>query len=221
MASTYKMVAYGSQGDAVRQLQSELNKHGYQLDEDGIFGSKTKAAVQDYQKKNSLRLDGIAGDETWGSLMAAPAAEAETGEETEAAPVARPSAKTAQALAKLERGYTPSEDVTAAQAYRENFKMLADTGVTVLAGTDMVLHGAPIMPVGRELAYMVEYGMSPVQAIATATGNAAAMLDLGRETGMLAAGLCGDILVVRGDASQDITALQSPVQVYRAGKAML
>ena len=109
----------------------------------------------------------------------------------------------------------------AAQAYRENCKMLADTGVTVLAGTDMVLHGAPIMPVGRELAYMVEYGMSPVQAIATATGNAAAMLDLGRETGMLAAGLCGDILVVRGDASQDITALQSPVQVYRAGKAML
>lgn len=124
MASTYKMVAYGSQGDAVRQLQSELNKHGYQLDEDGIFGSKTKAAVQDYQKKNSLRLDGIAGDETWGSLMAAPAAEAETGEETEAAPVARPSAKTAQALAKLERGYTPSENVTAAQAYRDSVAAL-------------------------------------------------------------------------------------------------
>ena len=124
MASTYKMVAYGSQGDAVRQLQSELNKHGYQLDEDGIFGSKTKAAVQDYQKKNSLRLDGIAGDETWGSLMAAPAAAAETGEETEAAPVARPSAKTAQALAKLERGYTPSEDVTAAQAYRDSVAAL-------------------------------------------------------------------------------------------------
>ena len=45
MASTYKMVAYGSQGDAVRQLQSELNKHGYQLDEDGVFGEKTRAAV--------------------------------------------------------------------------------------------------------------------------------------------------------------------------------
>ena len=36
MASTYKMVAYGSQGDAVRQLQSELNKHGSQLNEDGV-----------------------------------------------------------------------------------------------------------------------------------------------------------------------------------------
>ena len=69
MASTYTMVAYGSQGDAVRQLQSELNRHGYQLDEDGVFGKKTRAAVRDYQKKNSLRLDGIAGDETWGSLL--------------------------------------------------------------------------------------------------------------------------------------------------------
>lgn len=123
MASTYKMVAYGSQGDAVRQLQSKLNRHGYQLDEDGIFGKKTRAAVRDYQKKNSLRLDGIAGDETWGSLMAAPAAAAET-EETAAVPAARPSAKTAQALARLEQGYTPSEDVTAAQAYRDSVAAL-------------------------------------------------------------------------------------------------
>ena len=77
MASTYRMVAYGSQGDAVRQLQGELNKHGYQLNEDGIFGKKTRSAVRDYQRKNNLRLDGIAGDETWGSLMAPAPAEPE------------------------------------------------------------------------------------------------------------------------------------------------
>ena len=75
MASTYTMVAYGSQGGAVKQLQSELNKRGYQLDEDGVFGKKTKAAVRDYQKKNGLTMvDGIAGDETWGSLLPAPTA---------------------------------------------------------------------------------------------------------------------------------------------------
>ena len=68
MASTYTMVAYGSQGSAVRQLQNELNKRGYSLDQDGIFGKKTRAAVRDYQKKNGLTMvDGIAGDETWGS----------------------------------------------------------------------------------------------------------------------------------------------------------
>lgn len=120
MASTYTMVAYGSQGDAVRQLQSELNRHGYQLDEDGVFGKKTRAAVRDYQKKNSLRLDGIAGDETWGSLLASPT----PAEETTPAPVARPSAKTAEALARLEKGYAPSEDVTAAQAYRDSVAAL-------------------------------------------------------------------------------------------------
>ena len=120
MASTYTMVAYGSQGDAVRQLQSELNRHGYQLDEDGVFGKKTRAAVRDYQKKKSLRLDGIAGDETWGSLLASPA----PAEETTPAPVARPSAKTAEALARLEKGYAPSEDVTAAQAYRDSVAAL-------------------------------------------------------------------------------------------------
>ena len=73
MASTYTMVAYGSQGSAVRQLQNELNKRGYSLDQDGIFGKKTRAAVRDYQKKNGLTMvDGIAGDETWGSLLSAP-----------------------------------------------------------------------------------------------------------------------------------------------------
>lgn len=77
MASTYTMVGYGSQGESVRRLQSELNKQGYQLDEDGVFGEKTRAAVRDYQKKNSLKRDGIAGDETWGSLMSASASAAE------------------------------------------------------------------------------------------------------------------------------------------------
>ena len=120
MASTYKMVAYGSQGDAVRQLQSELNKHGYQLKEDGIFGKNTRSAVRDYQRKNKLRLDGIAGDETWGSLMTPVLTEAEM----PATPVARPSEKTARELEKLEKGYTPAEDVTAALAYRDSVEAL-------------------------------------------------------------------------------------------------
>ena len=69
MASTYPMVAYGSSGSAVKELQEALNRPGYGLAVDGIFGEKTKAAVRSYQKKNGLKLDGIAGEETWGSLM--------------------------------------------------------------------------------------------------------------------------------------------------------
>ena len=66
MASTYRQVGYGSTGSAVSKLQTVLNEHGYGLAVDGIFGAKTQAAVRDYQKKNGLKLDGIAGKETWG-----------------------------------------------------------------------------------------------------------------------------------------------------------
>ena len=118
MASKYTMVAYGSQGGAVKQLQSELNKRGYQLDEDGIYGKKTKAAVRDYQKKNSLKRDGIAGDETWGSLMSASASAAE--EPQASVPKAAPTARTAKALAELEAGYKPSDSVKEALAHRDS-----------------------------------------------------------------------------------------------------
>lgn len=125
MASTYTMVAYGSQGSAVKQLQSELNKRGYQLDEDGVFGKKTKAAVRDYQKKNRLTMvDGIAGDETWGSLLSAPTAAEQQAAAAAAEEAARPGARvtesTARRLAELEKGYQPSEDVAAARAYRDS-----------------------------------------------------------------------------------------------------
>ena len=66
--ATYKQVGYGSQGSDVTELQKLLNKNGYTLDEDGIFGDKTQAAVKDYQKKNNLDVDGIVGNNTWGAL---------------------------------------------------------------------------------------------------------------------------------------------------------
>ena len=129
MASTYTMVAYGSQGSAVRQLQNELNKRGYSLDQDGIFGKKTRAAVRDYQKKNGLTMvDGIAGDETWGSLLSAPTAAEQAAQAAAAAEAAAPRAEvtagTARRLQELERGYTPSDEVTAAQAYRDSVAAL-------------------------------------------------------------------------------------------------
>ena len=133
MASTYTMVAYGSQGGAVKQLQSELNKRGYQLDEDGVFGKKTKAAVRDYQKKNGLTMvDGIAGDETWGSLVSAPTAAEQQAAAAAAEEAARPEARvtesTARRLAELEKGYQPSEDVAAARAYRDSVAAMQPGG---------------------------------------------------------------------------------------------
>lgn len=68
MATTYSQLSYGSKGSDVKTLQELLNQNGYSLDVDGVFGTKTQAAVKDYQTKNKLAVDGIAGNETWGSL---------------------------------------------------------------------------------------------------------------------------------------------------------
>ena len=63
-------VSYGSRGDAVRKLQELLNALGYDCGSvDGIFGSKTKAAVLAFQKANGLAADGIVGSLTWGKLV--------------------------------------------------------------------------------------------------------------------------------------------------------
>ncbi len=64
----YSTIQYGSTGDDVRKLQEELNKYGYGLDVDGIFGVNTQSAVRDYQQNNGLDVDGIVGVNTWGKL---------------------------------------------------------------------------------------------------------------------------------------------------------
>lgn len=127
MASTYRQVGYGSTGSAVSRLQTVLNEHGYDLAVDGIFGVKTQAAVRDYQKKNGLKLDGIAGKETWGSLLAKPSYSGSSGSNGSAASgtvMGSVSAGTAAALKELEKGYTPSSDVEAARSLLDSVSAL-------------------------------------------------------------------------------------------------
>ena len=69
--ATYNQISYGSKGSDVTELQKLLNQNGYSLDVDGDFGSKTQAAVKDYQQKNNLAVDGIAGNQTWSALKKA------------------------------------------------------------------------------------------------------------------------------------------------------
>lgn len=59
----------GSSGDEVKRIQTALNNSGYNLDVDGVYGSKTASAVRDYQSKNNLAVDGVVGSQTMGSLF--------------------------------------------------------------------------------------------------------------------------------------------------------
>ena len=60
---------YGSNGEEVRQIQKKLKNWGYYNGNvDGIFGSKTLAAVKSFQRKNGLQVDGIVGKKTLAAL---------------------------------------------------------------------------------------------------------------------------------------------------------
>ncbi len=71
LVQTAQAAAYrqGSSGEAVRTMQDKLKRWGYfDGPVDGIYGSKTAAAVRDFQRKNGLTADGVAGSATLKAL---------------------------------------------------------------------------------------------------------------------------------------------------------
>ena len=104
------------------------------------------------------------------------------------------------------------------ETYRDQFKKLYDTGVLVATGTDTDACSHPkASPVARECAYMVQYGISPVEAIACATGNGAEALGLSDSLGLLREGLLADIIAVKGNPGEDIRALEDVQAVWQEG----
>ena len=71
---------------------------------------------------------------------------------------------------------------------------------------------------GEIALYVEQLGLTPVAAIATATGGAAEVLGLDAEVGTVRPGRQADLTVVPGDPSVDIGALQRPRAVIRGGR---
>lgn len=68
----YPTLKRGNKGEKVAILQQLLIDRGYKLPRygtDGDFGAETEAAVRQFQKDHGLKVDGIAGEKTWASLM--------------------------------------------------------------------------------------------------------------------------------------------------------
>lgn len=131
---------------------------------------------------------------------------------------------------KLEAGFNEGDRIAAKaikdmaffepayNAYKDNFKKFYDTGVTVCTGSDMVLYDAPPLPVNRELELMVKYGITPIQAIETATSNPAKVLGMSDIIGQLRQGLEADMIVVKGNVAENIKAVNDLVDVYMSGE---
>ena len=112
MATTRKQISYGSQGDEVKELQTALNNNGYKLDTDGIFGAKTQAAVKAYQKANGLSVDGVVGNNTWGSLLGGSSS---SNSSTTSSEATKTNPYTNVDLSKYDGGYKKSDTVLGAE----------------------------------------------------------------------------------------------------------
>ena len=65
----YALSKYGSRGNEVKKIQEKLKAWGYYSGSaDGIYGSQTFEAVKKFQRKNNLKVDGIAGEKTLAAL---------------------------------------------------------------------------------------------------------------------------------------------------------
>ena len=100
-------------------------------------------------------------------------------------------------------------------AKRATFRAALDAGVTILAGSDVGVfaHGDN----AREVTLMVDYGMSPLEALKSATSTAARVLHLDGELGRIRTGLAADLIAVDGDPTRDIAALSRVRLVLKAG----
>jgi imidazolonepropionase-like amidohydrolase len=98
---------------------------------------------------------------------------------------------------------------------RRNFTKALKAGVKMVFGTDSGV--CPYEYSVRQFAYMVKYGMTPMQAIQAATINAATLIGKPEQFGSLNAGKFADIIAVDGDPIADIRQLEHVTFVMKEG----
>lgn len=93
--------------------------------------------------------------------------------------------------------------------HHEYVKYAYDLGVNIACGTDAGSLLTPHGSAGREAVQLVECGLTPLQAIEVCTRSSARLLQ-SEDTGVIAEGLLGDVIIVDGDVESDIRLLESP-----------
>lgn len=122
--------------------------------------------------------------------------------------------------ADARRGAIPADfvrhDAALGQIQRDNFRKAVAAGAKMSFGTD-----AGVCPYGvaaRQFAFMVKYGMTPLQAIQAATSSAADLLGHSDVLGSIKPGKFADIIAVNGDPLQNVRVLENVSFVMKDGK---
>lgn len=104
----------------------------------------------------------------------------------------------------------------ASDARTEMFKNAVKLGVKISFGTDAAVY--PHGENAKEFKVMTDLGMSPMEALKSATGNDAELLGVSQKLGTLEKGKLADIIAIPGDPTQDITATERVSFVMKEGK---
>lgn len=110
---------------------------------------------------------------------------------------------------------TLRKNIETTEAQRIGFRKAVKAGVKIAYGTD-----AGVYPHGQnalQLPYMVRYGMTPIQAIQSATTVSAALMGKSGQVGCAAAGCYADLIAVQGDPLADIAVLTQVGKVMKGG----
>jgi imidazolonepropionase-like amidohydrolase len=107
-------------------------------------------------------------------------------------------------------------DRSLGEAQRQHFQTAVRAGLKMSFGTDAGV--CPYGVSGRQFAFMVKYGMTPMQAIQSATRNAADLLGKSDLLGSLQPGKYADIIAVSGDPLSDVRALEHVSFVMKQGR---
>jgi imidazolonepropionase-like amidohydrolase len=108
------------------------------------------------------------------------------------------------------------KNIETTDVQRRGFAAAVKAGAKLTFGTDagVYMYGLG----GRQFAYMVRYGMNPMQAIQAATSEAARALGKEGQVGSVAPGAYGDLVAVKGDPLTDIRTLEQVEAVVKAGR---
>lgn len=103
-------------------------------------------------------------------------------------------------------------------AQRQGFQKAVKAGVKLSFGTD-----AGVYPHGlnaRQFKYMVQWGMTPMQAIQAATTVSADLMGWSKDVGALSPGHYADMIAVSGDPTKDVTILEHVAHVMKGGEVV-